>query len=469
MSLTRTVKIGPSVGSTGLSAENFGTGVYTSPSFTPSANSLLVIIARAQSESNDGFDAGDMTVTPSTGTYTNKLNSSATPSGWAYGVKMGSIPIGGSPVAMTIALDAGAFNIHQYKLEVIQYLGYDTSTPIGGSIVGTDADGDGTASITLSSAPATSSEIVSAATTALGSAGGAPGITPGASFTELHDTNTDGWSIDETATKTGTTSTTVDWADLSTAGGVAVGAVLLAMEIKAAAGGSSITGTGALTTGAATSSGSALKAGTASGNPTGPKATASGAGIVGHTGTGAVTAPHPATVLSTQGANKTGSGAITSSISTSAGTGSRAANDSPGQIDIVMGTPGVVAGVGNIGSQISGSGSITSSHAAIAGAASKVRDATGALTAPHPNVVAGVGAKARALTATGSIVSAGGYILNGTSSFGHTGTGALNGPRMVVNGVAPGVTSGSDTPMLAARPTHIRAVRSAHGRPLRNG
>lgn len=212
------------------SAETFGTGAYTTSAFTPSNNSLLIVVVRAQSESNDAMTGADITMTPSTGTATSRLTSATAPTGWSYGMRIWTIPIT-TGVSMTIQADGGAFNVHQYKVEVYEYTSYNTGTPVGATASGSDADGDGAASISLSGAPLSSSEVLGFAQVAL-SAAGTPGVGNGSGYTEILDHVTSAWSVDEDEWRGSSTSTTVDWTDLSTTGGIGAGALLLGIEIK---------------------------------------------------------------------------------------------------------------------------------------------------------------------------------------------------------------------------------------------
>lgn len=228
----------PTIRHQSKSAETFGTGAFTTASFTPSNNSLLAVCVSGISESNDGMTGADLTMTPSTGSATLRVTSPTGPN-WAYGHKWFTIPIT-TGSSMTIQVDCGAFNIHQYGVEVYEFTGHDTSTPTGATATGTDADGDGAASITLSASPASTSIVLAKAQIALGGAG-APGVTQGSGFTELYDNLTASWSLDHAQYRGSSTSTTVDWVDLATVGGVAVGATLTALEIKEATGGGGVT------------------------------------------------------------------------------------------------------------------------------------------------------------------------------------------------------------------------------------
>ncbi len=224
MALARTTKLQQ------RSAEAFGTGAFTTTAFTPDNDSLLVVAVRAQSDSNDGFTGASITMTPSAGSATARLNSTTSP-GWSYGTRIWTIPIT-SGASMTVQVDAGAANIYQYVVEVYQYTGHNAS-PIGATASATDADGDAAGAATLSGVPATDSEVIAFSQVALNGPG-TPGTDVGTGWTEIYDASTSEWSLDQTQIRTASTSTSVAWADLSTSGGITAGAVLLAIEIKAA-------------------------------------------------------------------------------------------------------------------------------------------------------------------------------------------------------------------------------------------
>jgi hypothetical protein len=231
MALARTNRINSA------SADSFGTGAYTSASFTPTANSLVVVWGYGIEESADAIEGTSFTVLDSIGsTFTSRVATTTSPN-WGYGIRCWTSEAGASPAARTVSIDCGATNIHAYRLFIDDITGYDTGTPVAGAIVGSDADGNGAASVTLAATPTADDIIYGAA--AIGLSAGSGAVTSGTGFTELLDANSAGWANWHLETVTGVTSTTVDWVDLSTAG-TPLGATLAALIIKnaAAAGGS---------------------------------------------------------------------------------------------------------------------------------------------------------------------------------------------------------------------------------------
>ena len=130
---------------------------------------------------------------------------------------------------MTLTFDAGTYDVYRYCVIVDKVTG-EAGSPIGGIATGSDADGDGSASITLNATPLSSSYLFAMAMRVESSDGS--GITVGTGWTEEGELVESGWAAFHVQRRTGTTSTTVTWDDLSTGGGVNVGAAMLAFEIK---------------------------------------------------------------------------------------------------------------------------------------------------------------------------------------------------------------------------------------------
>lgn len=218
------------------SADNFGTGAFTSTSFTPRANSRMLILGYAIEESADAIEGGNLTAADSLALGLTPIIATAASPGWGYGIRAWlSDDVGGSPASRTIALDCGATNVHAYRLWVDDITGIDTTTQFTGAVVGSDADGDGAAALTLAASPTVDDIIYAAAIGGISS--GSPTMTPGAGFTELLDALSTGWANWHLQTVTGVTSTNVPWADLNAGAGTNLGATLLAFTIKNAAAG----------------------------------------------------------------------------------------------------------------------------------------------------------------------------------------------------------------------------------------
>jgi hypothetical protein len=130
---------------------------------------------------------------------------------------------------MTVSVDCGTTSAEYYRLEIFDFTSSIGECIAAATAIGSDADGDGAASITLSAAPATSSEVIAACFTGLASGTGT--ITPGSGFTEINDSTVSGWGVQQTEVRTGSTSTTVDWVDVCATGTPFGGSTLAALEI----------------------------------------------------------------------------------------------------------------------------------------------------------------------------------------------------------------------------------------------
>jgi hypothetical protein len=184
---------------------------------------------------DDGQRGTDLTITDSAGlTWTSRAATTGSPA-WSYGIRVWTAPVT-TGVSMTVTVDCGAFTVYAYRIEAYDFTDYDTATPIGGTIVGTDPDGDGALALTLSAAPASSSIVMAHLATILNDADGT--ATEGSGWTELFDVSGGSFMVRETETRTGSTSDQVDWVDVlatGTAFGTG-GATACAVEIRAVIG-----------------------------------------------------------------------------------------------------------------------------------------------------------------------------------------------------------------------------------------
>lgn len=231
------------------SGENHGTGGFTTGSFTPSANSLLVVTCSIVTFYGDTNASGSLTISDSAGLTWTAIANVGNATSWSSGLRAWRAPVGASPSSMTVTVDCGANSIYVYQVAAHDWTGYDTSSPTGATATGgssgsTGLGTDGAVSITLSGAPASDSYCVGALACDF-SAAGANNVTHGTGWTEIHDFRGPGnWEQHQTQERTGSTSTTVGWNDIRSAGTIAK-TIALAFEVKAAASGS--TGTLAAT------------------------------------------------------------------------------------------------------------------------------------------------------------------------------------------------------------------------------
>lgn len=230
MALARTIRV------QATSSVSHGTGSFVTGSFTPSDNSLLLATVFYIAEA-DGANEGSIITLSGGGLLWTSRAVSTTSAGWQYGMRMFTAPVT-TGASMTLTAGTGGLNVHRYRVVCVEYTGYDTGSPVGATAVGSDADGDGAASITLSGAPAATSEVFAGALTAFNGSS-AFAIDAGTGWTEQDDVAETAWAAFQTQYRTGSTSTTVAWDDMSSGSfGSEAGSVMLAVEIKEATGGS---------------------------------------------------------------------------------------------------------------------------------------------------------------------------------------------------------------------------------------
>lgn len=240
MALTRTAQLGsisPAVGG------NFGTGTYTSGSFTPPSSSLLVVCVGFAENAGGTNPATDFAITDSQGGHTwTQLFRLNTTGGFATALCVFYTTIS-SGVSMTVSFTCNSRNIAWWAPSIIAWTGYDTGTPIGATI-SQIVNNFGSASptpwsITLSGAPATTSDVIGAVAADRDSAGAQEGTT----FTEIHDASNPTASIGggiETEVRSGSTSTTVDWQGIRPNGGNLFNFIVVGFEVRAAAAGPTV-------------------------------------------------------------------------------------------------------------------------------------------------------------------------------------------------------------------------------------
>lgn len=226
MALARTDLLGQ------VSADNHGTGAFTTSAFTPPSSSLLVVAAYVMENIGTTDPSADMSVSGGGWTYTSRLVF-GTAASWSIGLRIWTAPVS-TGVSMTLALDCAARNIYCYAVSVVAYTGYDTGSPTGatGTVVDTTTP-DGAQTITLSGAPATTSEVIAA----LGTDKESVGVTPGSGWTEVHDVQAGVQGGIETQVRTGSASTSVAWVDSHTGTGTIFKCIGVALEIKESAAG----------------------------------------------------------------------------------------------------------------------------------------------------------------------------------------------------------------------------------------
>lgn len=226
--------------SSGAEAAYSGTTSFTTASFTPSNNSLLVAIVHVSRSNVSSADVlANITATTSGLTWTKQTAISAI-ANYGAGNYNEELIVFTAPVttgaSMTIQFGGfvAATDGHWY-CQVLEATGYNTSTPLGGTAL-TNNNASNTPSMSLSSSPATSSVVVGISSTAT-SSGTQTGCTAGTGFSVLDSHGGSGDYMEIGAeTRGSSTSTTVAWGACVT-GDTIEQSIVAAVEIIAAAGG----------------------------------------------------------------------------------------------------------------------------------------------------------------------------------------------------------------------------------------
>lgn len=230
----------------GQSTATFGTGQFSTPSFTPSNNCRLWVLVEADEEADTGLEGTSITVGGG-GLSWSSYDATATSPGWSYGQALHYADVT-TAASMTVDVDAGAFNVHRYRVTVIQVIDGDVS---GTPVVVTKQTGttnDGALAVTLTSAPLSTSFTMAFLFLALSGATNVnvdPGTTPG-SWTEDHDETEAGWqTFSAQYIASGYTGTTADWADINTSGipTAVIGYSVMVVEFRALPAGQTYTRT----------------------------------------------------------------------------------------------------------------------------------------------------------------------------------------------------------------------------------
>lgn len=222
------------------SGGNYGTSSYSSGSFTPPNNSLIVALVGGQAwPGSVPSAASPFTCTGGSLTWTRRLIATTASNGWPSQLELWTAPVT-TGASMTITVDHASATMGGWLIHAIAITGYDTGSPIGASATNNSFTTDGAASLTLSGAPASDSVVIAARLFQMDTAGGSS-ANPGSGFTEIYDTSVNDWASMESQRRDGSTSTSVPWADVDATGTTIATSVALAIEIKAASTG--ITGT----------------------------------------------------------------------------------------------------------------------------------------------------------------------------------------------------------------------------------
>lgn len=208
------------------SVTGFNVTSIATAAFTPANNSLLVVQACLQSSS-----FASLTISGGSLTWTLQKSSGLSTDGFGHENFIWTAPVGtGASMTVTVSgMAAGGEGV----VDTAYYTEYDTGTPVGATAAGAQAASGSPFNITLSGAPALTSEVIGCASG--DTSGGASIIGVGSGFTTQFHTNNANDIDSLSETRIGSTSTTVGWT--STSAGVLVGA---AIEIRQASAGASV-------------------------------------------------------------------------------------------------------------------------------------------------------------------------------------------------------------------------------------
>lgn len=271
MALSRTSLLGANSGASG----NYGAAAFETSSFTPPDNSLLVVSVSLIENGGSNPPLADLTIAGGGLTFTARASDSAD-TAFATSTVIYTAPVT-TGASMTLTLDCGSRMVGVYSVSVVAYTGHNSSSPTGATATGHQVGGFGgpptPASITLSGNPAATSEVVAAVGT---DRAPNPGTEPGTGWTELHDLHNTSWGGLQTECRTGSTSSSVAWADLRSGGGALFNFAAAAVEIVVATGSTVNAAAASTVTATVTATAAVTRAATAALTVTAVRSVASG-------------------------------------------------------------------------------------------------------------------------------------------------------------------------------------------------
>lgn len=212
-----------------LGAAAYGTASFDSATFAPLDNSLLVAIVGGASETD--ISATDYVVSGGSLSWTRRHTVQTSFAGYYSKLQVWTAPVT-TGASMAVTVDHAA-SMHTWQVHVVGYTGYDTASPIGS--IGDDTALEDAGTFNLSAAPAVTSVVI-AARFLVPNEVTREAAEPGIGWAEIYDLSQEvgnGWGGQQTQTRTGSTSTAVNWVD-TTLGTTAFTNIGLAVEIKAA-------------------------------------------------------------------------------------------------------------------------------------------------------------------------------------------------------------------------------------------
>jgi len=212
-----------------------GIGSFTTGSFTPPNNSLIVVVIGVGETNGITDPSPDISITDSSlMTWTSRYTSGNTGNGatlWSAGQRVFTTQVlTGTPITLTV--DCAARDIASYLVQAFAYTGHDTTTPIGAIITNGMSGTSGSLTLTLPTAPSSTSEILAFLHGDLYSGNGSS--SPGTGWTELYDINLASYNWLQSQYINNTTSPTISWVSINNGTGSVAKTSSSAIEIKAA-------------------------------------------------------------------------------------------------------------------------------------------------------------------------------------------------------------------------------------------
>lgn len=209
-----------------------GTGSFTTGSFTPPANSLIVAAVFAVRYGSAANFRSNLTIAGGSLSWSGEVVG-AEYGDWRGAVQYRTAAVGASPSSMTITVDCGSIDMHVYYVHAFAWTGYNTASPTGATASGGANSGTGSLSINLS-APAASDSAVIASCWCQDDP--VFDITPGGAYTELYDVGDEDGNQRVQSQHAAGAQTSAAWASVPGS----FGRSAVALEIKAAAAASAL-------------------------------------------------------------------------------------------------------------------------------------------------------------------------------------------------------------------------------------
>ena len=239
---------------------NPGINSFSTASFTTANNSLLVVMLGVVDD-GAGDVSSTLTIADNLGTHLTYTSAVADGNSgfWKAQSRVWVAPVV-TGAALTLTFDCGSSALYSAGWFVFEVTGYDPASPVGGVVGSSNDTTDGAISVTLSAAPA-AGDVTLAMVWLDGDFSGTIAVTPGADFTEVGEIgSTTVTAYGQAQTRTGSTSTSVSWADIRAGSMPTYSSSETGIVIKAASGGGGVDASAVFTVGTGTASGLTLTA-----------------------------------------------------------------------------------------------------------------------------------------------------------------------------------------------------------------